>query len=60
MKTSEERIREAELTEADILLSCCPFCKVNLEDGINKSKSEILMMDLTEYLEPLIEDEEDG
>ena len=60
LKTSEERIREAELTEADILLSCCPFCKVNLVDGINKAKSEMKMMDLTEYLEPLIEGEEDG
>ncbi len=57
LKTSEERIREAELTDADILLSCCPFCKVNLSDGAEKAKSDIEVMDLTEYLQDIIEGE---
>lgn len=56
LSTSKERIREAELTKAEILLSCCPFCKLNLSDGIKKSKSDIEIMDLTEYVEPLIEE----
>ncbi len=51
VSTSEERIREAELTGAEILLSCCPFCKNNLEDGAKMAKSELEVMDLTEFLE---------
>ena len=54
LSTAKERIREAELTNAEILLSCCPFCKLNLKDGAKKSKSEIEIKDLTEYIEPLI------
>jgi len=53
--TSQERIREAELTNAEILLSCCPFCKTNLEDGANESQSNLKVMDLTEFLEDVLE-----
>ena len=55
LKTSEERIREAELTGASFLLSCCPTCKNNLRDGAESSKSNIKVMDLTEFLEELLE-----
>ncbi|MHA1299594.1 MAG: (Fe-S)-binding protein [Candidatus Helarchaeota archaeon] len=59
ISTSKERIREAELTNAETLLSCCPFCKLNLKDGAKKSKSGIKIMDLTEYIEPLLDIKED-
>ena len=55
LKTSEERIREAELTGADLLLSCCPFCKVNLKDGAESSNSKLEVKDLTEFLMDCIE-----
>ncbi len=51
LKTSEERIREAELTGAKTLLSCCPFCKINLKDGAESANSDLEIMDLTEFIE---------
>ena len=51
LKTSEERIREAELTGAKTLLSCCPFCKLNLKDGAESANSDLEIMDLTEFIE---------
>ena len=46
---ANRRIKEAEKTGADILITSCPFCKLNLED----SKSEddnIDVLDLTEFV----------
>ncbi|MHA1380106.1 MAG: (Fe-S)-binding protein [Candidatus Helarchaeota archaeon] len=48
---SVERIKEAEETEAEILLSSCPFCRRNLNDAIKKSGSTIKMMDIVEFLQ---------
>ena len=50
LKTAEERIREAELTGAKTLISCCPFCKRGLKDGAESSNSKMEVIDLTEYL----------
>ncbi len=55
LKTAEERIREAELTGAKTLISCCPFCKRNLKDGAESSNSDMEILDLTEYLVDCIE-----
>jgi heterodisulfide reductase subunit D len=35
---SEKRVRQALETKADLLTSCCPFCKLNLKDGVKKIK----------------------
>ncbi|MCL2295739.1 MAG: heterodisulfide reductase-related iron-sulfur binding cluster [Methanomassiliicoccaceae archaeon] len=45
-----ERIRDAEETGAEILITCCPFCVVNLTQGAKKIGSKIKIMDLAEVL----------
>jgi Fe-S oxidoreductase len=45
-----ERIRDAEETGAEILVTCCPFCVVNLTQGAKQIGSKIKVMDLSEIL----------
>ncbi|MFX1450820.1 MAG: (Fe-S)-binding protein [Promethearchaeota archaeon] len=45
-----ERIKEAEATGADILVTSCPFCFRNLKDAIDKSGSKLKFYDITEFL----------
>ncbi|AIZ57268.1 CoB--CoM heterodisulfide reductase iron-sulfur subunit D [Candidatus Methanoplasma termitum] len=45
-----ERIRDAEETGAEILVTCCPFCVVNLSQGAKQIGSKIKVMDLMEIL----------
>ncbi|MCL1978676.1 MAG: heterodisulfide reductase-related iron-sulfur binding cluster [Methanomassiliicoccaceae archaeon] len=45
-----ERIRDAEETGAEILVTCCPFCVVNLTQGAKQIDSKIKVMDLSEVL----------
>ncbi|MDR0309262.1 MAG: (Fe-S)-binding protein [Candidatus Methanoplasma sp.] len=45
-----ERIRDAEETGADVLVTCCPFCVVNLTQGAKQIGSKIKIMDLSEVL----------
>jgi len=45
-----ERIRDAEETGAEILVTCCPFCVVNLRQGAERAGSKIKVMDLSEIL----------
>ncbi len=52
--TSVERIREAEATGADILLTTCSFCYYNLWDAVRRAESQIQIMDLFELLDQLV------
>jgi len=45
-----ERIRDAEATGAEILITCCPFCVLNLTQGAKKIGSNIKVMDLSQVL----------
>ena len=45
-----ERVRDAEETGAEILVTCCPFCVTNLSQGAAKIKSKIKVMDLSDIL----------
>ena len=45
-----ERIHDAEETGADVLVSCCPFCALNLTQGAKKAGSSIKVMDLSQVL----------
>ncbi|MFX0133744.1 MAG: (Fe-S)-binding protein [Candidatus Hodarchaeota archaeon] len=54
VEIATERVKEAEETGADILLSSCPFCRRNLNDAIKKSGSNIKMMDIVEFLQDRI------
>ncbi|MBR4244269.1 MAG: (Fe-S)-binding protein [Candidatus Methanomethylophilaceae archaeon] len=45
-----ERIHDAEATGADVLISCCPFCVLNLTQAAKKIGSNIKVMDLSQVL----------
>ncbi|MHA1282166.1 MAG: (Fe-S)-binding protein [Promethearchaeota archaeon] len=54
LEMAKNRIKEAEETNANILVSTCPFCFRNLSDAIIAMDSNIKMMDLVElFLESL-------
>lgn len=58
-KMSEVRIREAEATGAQILVTACPLCRIMLEDARKSlSLKEILqVMDLNELVLRALEGE---
>ncbi len=50
VEIAADRIKEAEATGADILVTSCPFCFRNLQDAIEKTGSKLKFYDITEYL----------
>jgi len=48
---AKSRVKEAEQTGAQYLVSICPFCHRNLSDAINTLKSPIKMIDLIELID---------
>ncbi len=48
VQISKERVEEAAKTQAEVLLSACPFCKTNLIDGAGDIGLKV--MDITEFL----------
>ncbi len=48
MSIAKERVQEAESTGAKILTSACPFCKINLRDGVSQLNSPLEMIDIVE------------
>ena len=50
LNTAKTRIEEAESTGADTLISACPFCSTNLQDGIKESGSKLQFYDISELL----------
>ena len=50
LEIAKSRVREAEDTGAQYLVSICPFCYRNLYDGIKELNSDIKMIDLMELL----------
>jgi len=51
LNTSKRRVEEAISTGAYALVSCCPFCKTNLSDGISAMNSKMKFYDLIEIVE---------
>ncbi|MFW9866728.1 MAG: (Fe-S)-binding protein [Candidatus Thorarchaeota archaeon] len=47
---AKNRIKEAEETEAEYLVSTCPFCYRNLSDAIEELNSNLKMVDLVELV----------
>jgi heterodisulfide reductase subunit D len=43
-----ERVQEVESTGNQILTSACPFCKINLRDGVKQLNSPMEMVDVVE------------
>lgn len=54
VETAVKRVKEAEETGADYLLSTCPFCYQNLSVGIKESGSRLQFRDLTEVLAEVV------
>jgi Fe-S oxidoreductase len=50
MEMAKNRVKEAEETGAEYLVSTCPFCWRNLSDAIELSGSNMKMVDLIELL----------
>ena len=50
LNTAKIRIEEAEDTDADVIVSACPFCSTNLQDGISESGSKLKYYDISELL----------
>jgi Fe-S oxidoreductase len=50
MWTAKQRLREANSTGAEAIISCCPFCQSNFEKAIDAGKERIRYFDLTELL----------
>ncbi|GAG80583.1 unnamed protein product, partial [marine sediment metagenome] len=51
LEIAKSRIKEAEETGAEYLISICPFCYRNLADAIADIGSNLKMVDLMELLE---------
>jgi len=54
VEIASERIKEAEKTGADILITNCPFCVRNLKDASNKLNSNLKIMGIVELIKDLI------
>ena len=50
LEIAKTRIKEAEDTGAEYLVSMCPFCFRNLNDAIHSLNSQIKMVDLIELI----------
>jgi len=50
LKVAYERVKEADETEAQYLVSACPFCKRNLKDASNSSAKHLQIYDLIELV----------
>lgn len=48
--TANERLEEAESTGAEALVSVCPFCSTNLQDGLRERDQPMKYYDLTELV----------
>nr|MDO8080021.1 heterodisulfide reductase-related iron-sulfur binding cluster [Candidatus Freyarchaeota archaeon] len=52
--TVKERIKEAEATGAEAIVTSCPFCFLNLRDGIKETGSKLELYELIELLDSLV------
>ena len=50
------RVKEAEETGADLLVSACPFCKLNL----SQNSDDLEILDLSEFVLQHLEKDDDG
>ncbi len=51
---AEIRIQEAEETGASVLTTACPFCTFNLREGVERSGSELEMLDFPEFVAKIL------
>jgi len=53
-ETAGKRVKEAEATGAEYLVSACPFCFQNLNSAIERVDSRLKMMDVVELVEQAV------
>lgn len=51
---AETRIHEAEETGVSVLTTACPFCTFNLREGIERSGSDLEMLDFPEFVSKIL------
>lgn len=56
-KMAQRRVREAEETGAEELVSACPFCYQGLNVGITATNSPLVMRDISFLVEAALQDE---
>ena len=56
-KMAQRRVREAEETGAQELVSACPFCYQGLQVGISATNSPLVMRDISFLVEASLQDE---
>lgn len=47
---AQKRVNDAELVNADIISSTCPFCRRNIMDGMNAMDTDVIFKDQMEIL----------
>lgn len=52
---ASKRVQEAMDVGADMIVSCCPFCKLNLIDGAKAANINIEIIDIVELLRRAVE-----
>ena len=50
IRTAKTRVEEAEDSGANILISACPFCSTNLQDGMKEGGSKLKYYDISELI----------
>jgi Fe-S oxidoreductase len=50
LNTAKTRIEEAEDSGAEVIVSACPFCSTNLQDGIKERGSKLKYYDISELI----------
>lgn len=56
VETARERVREALETGAEALVTSCPWCEANLQDGIHAEDAALEMVSLVELIERALAD----
>jgi Fe-S oxidoreductase len=51
VETAQERVQEAKQTGAEALVTSCPWCEANLQDGIHADGGGIEMLSLVQIME---------
>lgn len=58
VNVAADRVRDAEEVGAEIIVTACPFCVLNLKAGVKQAGSNIKVMDISEILlkvtEPIV------
>jgi Fe-S oxidoreductase len=58
VRTAGARAEEAAVTGATTLTTACPFCYVNLSDGIKEKGLKLKMYDIVLLIDELLEEEQ--